>query len=145
MFLCFPLLSACNVWIWTTITMSLCHSQVGLSGIGTGPLVVFDAADHVGTGPCPLMGTAWILPSCVVEFSSSSYLSHFFSQLCLKFWIYFCYYTLLNPMILPMLHCSGAWTASLCLAKVSPSQQVSFIYRICDRGHLNQKIQNPFA
>jgi len=38
--------------------MSLCHSQVGLSGIGTGLLVVSDAEDHVGTGPYPLMGMA---------------------------------------------------------------------------------------
>jgi hypothetical protein len=37
--------------------MSLCHSQVGLSAIGTGLLVVFDAADD-GTGPFPLMGKA---------------------------------------------------------------------------------------
>jgi len=78
----FTLLSACgNVWIWTTLTMSLCHSQVGLSGIRTGLLVVCDAADHDGNGPCPLMGMA--SPSCVVEFLRFfTYLSFSFSVMC---------------------------------------------------------------
>jgi len=46
--------------------MSLCHLQVGLSGIGTGLLVVCDAADLDENGPCPPMGMP--TPTCVVEF-----------------------------------------------------------------------------
>ena len=61
--------------------MSLCCSQVGLSGIGTGLLVVCDAADHDGNGPFPTMGTA--SPSCVVEFLRFfTSLPFFFTVMC---------------------------------------------------------------
>ena len=46
-----------NILIWTTLAMPLCHSEIGLSGTGT-VIVVFDAADDVGNGVCPLMGMA---------------------------------------------------------------------------------------
>lgn len=74
--------------------MSFCYSQVGLSVVGTGPLVVFDAADLDGTGPCPLMGMASILPSCVVNFQVLHISPIFFSQLFLKFLKYLLLYSI---------------------------------------------------
>ena len=58
--------------------MPLRHSEVGISGIGTEPLLVpvaddddddddDDNNDSGGTDPCTMMGTAWIFPSSVLS------------------------------------------------------------------------------
>jgi hypothetical protein len=55
--------------------MPVCHSELGLSGLGTEPLLAFGTANIVGTGPCTLMGLACKLPYVAVGFSVSSHLS----------------------------------------------------------------------
>jgi hypothetical protein len=99
-------------------------------------VVAFGAADDDGTVPCTLMGPNLLQPSCVVGFSGYSHFSRFFlrnyllNSLKKKFW----HCVLLNPMILPMLNCSGVRRASPCLLhkSLSPSlsQQLSFLYLI---------------
>jgi hypothetical protein len=94
--------------------MSLCHIQVGLFASSVW------CSRSCWNWPTPTDGnglnTSFL---CCRIFRFFTMLPFFFSQRCLKFLKYFCCYVLLKPTILPMLHCSGAWTASLCLTKVS--------------------------
>ena len=117
-------------------------------------VVAFGAADDDRTDPRTLIGPSWIFPSCVVWFSGSSHFSRFFLRhfllISLKkkekkktgasfyFIQWFC-------ACCTVLECEELVHVSCTSLSSSLAQQLSFLYLICDWGHLNQEIQDPLA